>query len=297
MAAILQEKLSLTDSTSIPWLNFGLYNIADGNDVEQATINALNTGYTGFDSATLYGNEHGVGRALKRADVSRENLFLTSKVWNGEQGYQETKDAVARSLERLQVEYLDLYLLHWPVPGKFKDSWRALEELYDAGVVRAIGVSNFSIAQLEDLLRDARHRPSINQVELHPHFAQTELHRFTQREGIQLAAWSPLKHGKALNDPVLRAIAARHDRSVAQVILRWLYQRGVVAVVKAATPAHIAQNAQIADFELSSEDISAIEALDRGDRIGPDPETVDYGGDGEFIRIFSGWEESSTRVA
>lgn len=297
MSHPLTDRVRLSSTSAIPWLTFGLYNIADGSAVEEAVETALGLGYRSFDNATLYGNEQGVGRALARSGVAREELFLTSKVWNGEQGYQGTRDAVFRCLDRLQVDYLDLYLLHWPVPGKFTDSWRALEELHEDGTLKAIGVSNFTIKNLDTLLDQSHIAPAVNQVELHPHFGQFELADYLDAQGIRLAAWSPLKHGKVLRDPLLLDLATKHGKSPAQIVLRWLFQRGVLAVVKAATPEHIRRNSEIGDFELSETELQSIHSLDQGDRIGPDPALVDYSNDDEFIRIFQGWEAPGVAIA
>jgi len=296
MANLISTKFKLTDTISIPWLSFGLYNIQEGKQLHHAINTAIEAGYRSFDSATLYGNEAGVGKALNQSGIPRRELFITSKVWNSEQGYRETREAVQRCLERLQQDYIDLYLLHWPVPDKFIDSWRALEELHEEGVLKSIGVSNFIQDNLEALLSVAKIKPVLNQVELHPHFAQFELEKYSKAQSIQLSAWSPLKHGKVLDDPTLTSLAEKYGKEPAQIILRWLYQRGIVAAVKAASVDHIIKNIQLDDFALTSEDISAINHLNQDRRIGPDPQTVDYSGDDEFIEIFTGWETTAVTV-
>jgi diketogulonate reductase-like aldo/keto reductase len=293
MADLISTKFKLTDTVSIPWLSFGLYNIPEGTKLQQAINTAIEAGYRSFDSATLYGNEPGVGKALNESGIPRKEIFITSKVWNSEQGYQETKDAVQRSLDRLKQDYIDLYLLHWPVPGKFTDSWRALEELHAEGILKSIGVSNFTQDNLKALLSVAKIKPALNQVELHPHLAQFELEKYSKAKSIQLSAWSPLKHGKVLGDPTLVSLAKKYGKQPAQIILRWLYQRGIVAAVKAASAGHIIKNIELDDFTLTSEDISAINRLNQDRRIGPDPKTVDYSGDHEFIEIFTGWETTA----
>lgn len=296
MANLFSTKFKLTDAVSIPWLSFGLYNIQEGKQLQQAINTAIEAGYRSFDSATLYGNEGGVGKALNQSGIPRKELFITSKVWNSEQGYLETKEAVQRSLDRLNQDYIDLYLLHWPVPNKFLDSWRAIEELHDEGILRSIGVSNFTQDNLEALLSVAKIKPVLNQVELHPHFAQFELARYSKEQSIQLSAWSPLKHGKILHNPTLLSLAEKYGKEPAQIVLRWLYQRNIVAAVKAASADHIIKNTQLDDFALTVEDISAINRLNQDRRIGPDPQTVDYSGDEEFMEIFTGWETSTAAV-
>lgn len=283
-------RVALNNGVSIPQLGLGLYNIADGPAVEAVVESALAAGYRGFDNATLYGNEPGVGRALAAGGVAREELFITSKAWNSEQGYQETLDAFARSLDRLGLDYLDLYLLHWPVPGRFAESWRALERLYADGRVRAIGVSNFHEQQLDTLLAAAEVVPAVNQVELHPRLRQVGLHRYCLAHGIRIQAWSPLQHGRILGHPVLGELGEKYGRSPAQIVLRHLLQQDIVAVAKAANPRHLRENLDILDFELSAFDVARIDILNREERIGPDPDTVDYTSDEEFIRIFRGWE-------
>lgn len=290
MSKHIGARAPLTGGASIPWLGFGLYNITDAKVLRRAIDTALDSGYRAFDNATLYGNETEVGAALAASGLPREELFITSKVWNGEQGYAETLAAFQRSLERLRLDHLDLYLLHWPVPGKFEDSWRALEKLYRDGLVKAIGVSNFERHHLRRLIARGEIRPALNQVELHPELARDELERWCTGEGIRLQAWSPLQHGKILAHPVLRDIARAHGRSPAQIVLAWLLARDIAVVPKAATPAHIRDNAGVFDLELTPADIARIDALDAGRRIGPDPDTVDYAGDEEFVRIFSSWE-------
>lgn len=297
MSEPIKHSVELKSGVSIPWLGFGLYNIAEGQAVETAVGAALDAGYRAFDAATLYGNEASVGQALSRSGVARKELFITSKVWNGEQGYAETRAAFARALERLKLDYIDLYLLHWPVPGKFIESWKALEELHAEGLIRAIGVSNFEASQLDALLKVAQVKPVLNQVELHPHLAQFELHEYSKKHGIQLAAWSPLKHGKILQDETLVELANKYGKDPAQIILRWLFQRGVIAIPKAANPEHIRSNAQLGDFALEAADIDAINALDQNGRIGPHPKKVDYSSDDEFIRTFQGWEEPAAALA
>jgi len=209
-------------------------------------------------------------------NVAREELFITSKVWNSEQGYEATIAAYEESLTKLGVDYLDLYLIHWPVEGKYKETWRALETLYKEGRVKAIGVSNFQIHHLEELMKDAEIKPMINQVEYHPRLTQKELQAFCQQHTIQLGAWSPLMQGQLLDNPELQEIASKHEKSVAQIILRWDLQNGVVTIPKSTKAHRIAENATVFDFELTADDMKRIDSLNQNHRVGPDPDNFDF---------------------
>jgi len=241
---------------------------------------AIKHGYRSIDTAAIYENEAGVGtgirEGMKEAGISREDLFVTSKVWNADLGYESTKKAFETSLNKLGLEYLDLYLIHWPVEGKYKEAWRALEDLYKEGRVKAIGVSNFHIHHLEDLMEDADIKPMVNQVEYHPRLTQKELQAFCQEQGIQLEAWSPLMQGQLLDNEVLQEIGKRYNKTVAQVILRWDLQNGVVTIPKSTKEHRIVENASIFDFELSKEDMELIDSLNQNHRVGPDPDNFDF---------------------
>lgn len=276
----LQDTVTLNNGVKMPWLGLGVYKAQEGEEVVSAVKAAIRHGYRSIDTAAAYNNEEGVGQAVAEAisenGLAREDIFITSKVWNSMQGYETTLEAFDTSLRKLNVDYLDLFLIHWPVKGKYKDTWRALEKIYREGKVRAIGVSNFNIHHLEDLLADAEVVPAVNQVEFHPHLFQKGLLQFNQDKGIQLEAWSPLGQGKLLENERLKAIAAKHGKNVAQVILRWDLQVGVVTIPKSVNEGRIVQNANIFDFQLDIEDLAAIEALDQNLRYGSDPDNFNF---------------------
>jgi diketogulonate reductase-like aldo/keto reductase len=276
----LQSTTTLHNGVKMPWFGLGVFKVEEGPELVHAVKAAIKHGYRSIDTAAIYGNEEGVGQAIREglADVglSREDLFVTSKVWNADQGYETTLTAFETSLEKLGLDYLDLYLIHWPVEGKYKETWRALEALYKAGRIRAIGVSNFQIHHLQDLLKEAEIKPMINQVEYHPRLTQVELQTFCKEQGIQLEAWSPLMQGQLLDQPELQEIASQHGKSIAQVILRWDLQHGVVTIPKSIKEHRIIENAAIFDFELTAEDMDRIDALNQNHRVGPDPDNFDF---------------------
>lgn len=268
--------INLNDGRQIPQLGFGVWQV--GNDeATDAVKEALKVGYRHIDTAAIYGNEQGVGVALKQSGIAREEIYLTTKLWNTEQGYDSTLKAFDASLKRLGTDYVDLYLIHWPVPSKdlFLDTWRAFVKIREEGRAKSIGVSNFRIADLKRILEESDAVPALNQIELHPQFQQAELRLFQQQHGITTEAWSPLGQGKILENQTLRQIAAKHGRSVAQVILRWHLDIGNIVIPKSITPARIAENFAVFDFRLDAADHDAIKALDsKGGRIGPNPDTV-----------------------
>lgn len=272
----LQDTTTLHNGVKMPWFGLGVFKVKEGSEVVDSVKAALKHGYKSIDTAAVYKNEEGVGQALKEAGVAREELFITTKVWNSDQGYESTLQAFETSMKKLGLDYLDLYLIHWPVAGKYKETWKALEKLYKDGRVRAIGVSNFHIHHLKDLMADAEIKPMVNQVEYHPHLAQTELLEFCKAEGIQMEAWSPLKQGVLLTEPTIVEIAKKHDKSPAQIILRWDLQNGVVTIPKSIKEHRIIENADIFDFELSSEDMGRLNSLNKDDRIGADPDNFDF---------------------
>ncbi|PLR80773.1 aldo/keto reductase [Bacillus canaveralius] len=273
---------SLTDTTTLhngvkmPWFGFGVFKVKEGKEVIESVKAALKAGYRNVDTAAVYKNEEGVGQAIKESGVPREELFVTTKVWNADQGFDSALNAFETSLKKLELDYVDLYLIHWPVKGKYKETWRALEQLYKDGRVRAIGVSNFHIHHLQDLLADAEIKPMVNQVELHPLLAQIELHEFCKNQGIQMEAWSPLAQGELLNNNVLKEIGAKYDKSPAQVILRWDLQREIVTIPKSINENRIIENANIFDFELSRDDMEKINSLNENRRVGADPDNFDF---------------------
>ncbi len=272
----LQSTTTLANGIKMPWLGLGVYKVEDGQEVVYSVKYAIKAGYKSIDTAKIYENEEGVGQAIKESGVSREELFVTSKVWNADQGYDTTLQAFETSLNKLGLEYLDLYLIHWPVEGKYKDTWKALEKLYKDGKIRAIGVSNFQVHHLEDLIADAEVKPMVNQIEFHPLLTQTEVREYCKQQGIQVEAWSPLAQGELLDNEVLTQIAEKHGKSTAQVILRWDLQNEVVTIPKSTKEHRIIQNADVFDFELNAEEVEKINALNQNHRVGPDPDNFDF---------------------
>ncbi|MCG1022581.1 aldo/keto reductase [Sutcliffiella horikoshii] len=272
----LASTTTLHNGIEMPWFGLGVFKVEEGQEVEASVKMAIHAGYKSIDTAAIYKNEEGVGKAIKESDVPREELFITTKVWNADQGYESTLKAFDESMEKLGLEYLDLYLVHWPVKGKYVDTWKALEKLYQDGKVRAIGVSNFQIHHLQDILEVAEVKPMVNQVEYHPKLSQVELLNFCKENEIQLEAWSPLMQGQLLDNEVLKEIASSHNKSVAQVILRWDLQNGVVTIPKSVKEHRIKENADIFDFELSAEEMQRIHALNENKRVGPDPDNFDF---------------------
>jgi len=264
----------LRGAEQIPQLGFGVFQVPP-KETEEAVLLALQAGYRHIDTAAAYGNEGGVGRAVRESGIERGEVYLTTKCWNDDQGYERAKRAFDESLERLDTDYLDLYLIHWPVPAHdlYVDTWRAFIELRDEGLIRSIGVSNFEEEHLQRLIDETGETPAINQVELYPYFQETGLRREHQQLGIVTEAYSPLGQGAALSDPAIVEIAERHGRAPAQVVLRWHLQLGNVVIPKSVTPARIDQNLDVFDFELHDAEMQAIEALDAGRRLGGDPRT------------------------
>ncbi|MEU2548724.1 aldo/keto reductase [Streptomyces roseolus] len=267
--------VKLNNGVEIPQLGFGVFQVADDATTAAVTA-ALEAGYRSIDTAAVYGNEAGVGRALAASGIPREELFVTTKLWNADQGYDATLRAFDAGLATLGLDYVDLYLIHWPTPARdlYRDSWRALERLAEEGRIRAAGVSNFQPAHLRRLLDDATLTPAVNQIELHPALQQSELRAFHGEHGIATEAWSPLAQGAVLDDPAIAAIAAAHGKSPAQVVIRWHLQLGNVVIPKSVTPARIRANADVFDFVLSDEEMAAIAGLDRGLRTGPHPDEL-----------------------
>lgn len=266
----------LHNGIEMPYLGLGTYQSDNDQEVIDAVANALQLGYKHIDTASVYGNEEGVGKGIQKSGVDRSEIFVVSKVWNIDQGYESTLKAFDESLDRLELDYLDLYLIHWPVTSKYKDTWRALEKLYKEKRIRAIGVSNFMQHHLEDLLTDAEIIPMVNQMEFHPYVVQQELINFCVSKGIQYESWSPFMQGKVFGLDICKDLSKKYNKSIAQVILRYNLQKGIVAIPKSAKKERIISNADIFDFELSTEDIAFLDSLDRGERIGPDPDNFDF---------------------
>ncbi|WP_054950932.1 aldo/keto reductase [Numidum massiliense] len=267
------KEVKLNNGIAMPQLGFGVWQVED-DKVTAAVEKALAVGYRSIDTAKVYENEAGVGKALKQSGIPREDIFLTTKVWNSDQGYEQTLKAYDESLKRLGTDYVDLYLIHWPTPeyDTYVDTYKALEKLYKDGTVRAIGVCNFESEHLERLFNECEIKPVLNQVECHPYFAQKPLKQFCAEHDIYVEAWSPLDQGgEVLQDEAVRTIADAHGKSPAQVVLRWHLQQQTIVIPKSVTPSRIEENYDVFDFVLTDEEMATIDGLDRGARRGPHP--------------------------
>ena len=269
----MEASVRLNSGAEIPRVGFGVYLAARGEETQRAVGDALRAGYRHIDTAQAYGNEVDVGIAIRDSAIPRSELFITTKLWNDDQGYDAALRAFDESMERLGLEYLDLYLLHWPVPGKRLDSWRALERLVDEGRVRAVGVSNFMVHHLEELLVAATLPPAVNQIEVSPFLQQREVRSYCGEHGIAVEAYSPLTKAKRLGDPTVVAVADAVGRSPAQVLLRWGLQSDMVVLPKSVRSERIAENAALFDFELTTDDMARLDALEEGLVTGWDPRT------------------------
>ncbi|MFD2079194.1 Aldo/keto reductase [Actinopolymorpha cephalotaxi] len=268
--------VTLNNGVQMPQLGFGVWQVPD-EDATAAVRTAIEVGYRSIDTAAIYGNEEGTGKGLAESGVAREELFVTTKLWNGEQGYDTTLAAFEESLRRLKLDYVDLYLIHWPVPSqdKYVDTWKAFEKLYADGRARSIGVSNFNPHHLRRLFADTTVVPALNQIELHPYLIQEELRAFDSEHGIATEAWSPLAQGgELLKDAEINTLAEKYGKTPAQIVLRWHIQLGNVVIPKSVTPSRIAENFDLFDFELSATDLGTITSLNRNERTGGDPDTL-----------------------
>lgn len=268
--------VTLNSGHAMPQLGFGVFQIPS-DEVVDPVRTAIDAGYRSIDTASFYGNEEGVGRAIAESGVARSDLFITTKLWNDDQGYDNALRAFDLSMERLGLDYLDLYLIHWPMPGHglFVETWKAFEKLYHEGRIRTIGVSNFHSDHLRTLLDETDVVPAVNQIECHPRLPQRELRHSHAERGIVTEAWSPLGQGKGLlEEPTIQRIAERHGRTAAQVVLRWHLDLGNVVIPKSGTPERIRQNFDVFGFELGEEDVQALAALENGERVGPDPDVL-----------------------
>lgn len=271
----ISDCTTLRNGVQMPWLGLGVWRMSEGKEVINAVKTALKVGYCSIDTAAVYGNESGVGKAIRESGIPREKLFITTKVWNSDQGFDSTLKAFEVSRKKLGLEYIDLYLIHWPVRGKYKDTWKAMIKLYKEGFVRAIGVSNFHIHHLEDIMSDSELVPMVNQVEFHPLLTQVELRKFCKSNEIQFEAWSPLMQGR-LDNPLLVELGKKYGKTPAQIVLRWDLQHGVVTIPKSAHENRIIENANVFDFELSQQDMEKIDSMNENRRFGPDPDNFNF---------------------
>lgn len=267
--------VQLNNGVKMPQLGLGVWQVTP-EDATASVLHAIKSGYRSIDTAAVYKNEEGVGKAIKECGVPREELFITTKVWNADQGYEETLNAFDTSMKKLGLDYLDLYLIHWPVPqfDKFIDTYKALEKLYQEKRIRAIGVSNFQIEHLERLMAECEVKPVLNQIECHPYLTQKPLKEFCETHSIYVESWSPLQSGgQVLNNQVILDLAAKYGKTPAQIILRWHLEENCIVIPKSITPSRIEENFHVFDFKLTKEDVELINSLNKNERTGPDPDT------------------------
>ncbi|UED80440.1 aldo/keto reductase [Lysinibacillus sp. CD3-6] len=273
--------VTLNNGLEMPLVGYGVFRVPDGDDLAEAVKTAIAKGYRSIDTAQVYRNEESVGRGIRAAIeeglVSRDELFITSKVWNDGLSYEETLAAYDSSLEKLGLDYLDLYLIHWPgLDTNYIDSYKALEKIYQDGRVRSIGVSNFHVHHLELLLKETTVIPVINQIEFHPHLTQEEVRHFCKENGIQVEAWSPLMNGSLLEEELIQQLASKYSKTPAQIVLRYDVQHDVVTIPKTMTPARMTENLHVFDFALTDEEMAQLDAMNDGLRCGPDPEKFNF---------------------
>ncbi|MDN3439205.1 aldo/keto reductase [Planococcus sp. APC 3900] len=274
MDLTINSTKTLHNGVEMPRFGLGVYKMTDKEAAMEAMTTAINAGYKAIDTATIYDNEVEVGEAVRNSSVKREDLFITSKVWNTEQGYDETLRAFEASLKRLGFDYLDLYLTHWAIEGKYVDTYRAIQRLYDEKLIRSIGVSNHQQHHLEKILAAANTKPMVNQIELHPQLTQEPLREYCAANDIAITSWSPLARGRLLEDPVLAKIAATHGKSIAQIVIRWHLQSDLIVIPKSVTPSRIKENAQVFDFSLTQEEMKMIDGLNQDWRSGTHPDKI-----------------------
>lgn len=274
MITDINGTFTLHNGLEMPYFGLGTYQSANGREVINAVHYALDAGYRMIDTASFYQNEEGIGQAIREHGIAREELFITTKVWNDDQGFESTLKAYDKSLKEMGTDYYDLYLVHWPVSGKFKETWRALEKIYNEGRVKAIGISNFLKVHLDQLLPEVEVMPMVNQMEFHPYLIQQELIDECEKNNIVYQAWSPMMQGRVFDVPLLKKISKKYRKNQAQIVLRWDLQRGVITIPKSVNQARIGSNADIFNFELSADDMAAIDALDCNQRFGYDPMLV-----------------------
>lgn len=272
MVISINHKIRLHNGIDMPQFGLGVYKVEDGSVAVDTVKMALSVGYRSIDTAAFYDNEEGVGQALKESEIPREDIFVTTKVWNTDQGYEETLAAFEQSRKKLGLDYIDLYLVHWPVKDKYIHTWKALEKLYQEGVIKAIGVSNFQIYHLENLFSHANEKPVLNQIELHPLLIQQRVRAFCSENDIAVEAWSPIARGNLIENPILQSIAEKYGKTSTQVILRWHLQNDIIVIPKSVTPSRIKENADIFNFSLTNEDMEKINGLNENKRFGPNPD-------------------------
>lgn len=272
----IRSRVKLNNGIEMPWLGLGVFESREGSEVENAILTAFEYGYRSIDTAAMYLNEKGVGNAVKKSGLPREEVFLTTKVWNSDQGYKNTIQAFEKSLEKLQTEYVDLYLIHWPMGKVSLETWKAMEELYENGKIKAIGVSNFMIRHLEEFLPECQIKPTVNQIEFHPELVQADLLDYCKNHNIRPEAWSPIMKGKVNDFPLLQSLAKKYGKTPVQIVLRWDIQKGVVTIPKSSNPERIRSNADIFDFELTDQEVAEIDKLDKSKRMGEYPINIDW---------------------
>lgn len=266
--------VKLANGVLIPQFGLGVYKVEEGKEVENVVRNAIQLGYRLIDTASFYDNEEGVGRAIEQSGIPREELFITTKVWNDDHGYEQTIAAFKKSLKKLHLSYIDLYLIHWPMPNKYKDTWRALEYLYEEGLVKAIGVSNFHEHHLEEIKKVAKIMPMVNQVELHPQLSQQPLREYCWSNNIQVEAWAPIARGELSSEPQFVTLSKKYNKTVSQIILRWHIQKQVIVIPKTTKLKRLEENQAIFDFALSDEDMSVIDDYNKNKRMGKNPDDL-----------------------
>jgi diketogulonate reductase-like aldo/keto reductase len=271
MQTNIESKTKLNNGALMPWFGLGVFRAKEGKEVENAVQWALDAGYRSIDTASGYGNEAGVGRAIRNSGLPRDEVFITTKVTNGDQRLGHVEEAFETSLRLLGLDYVDLYLVHWPVAGHYQETWKVLERIYQSGRAKSIGVSNFLRTHLDTLLADAQIVPAVNQIEMHPYLQQPDLIDFCKQQNIQVEAWSPLMKGQVLDVPELKKLGEKYGKSPVQIALRWLLQMEAVVIPKSVKKSRIQENARVFDFEISPEDMDLIAGLDRAQRVGPDP--------------------------
>lgn len=273
---ISEKHVILNNNVKMPIFGLGVWQMNDGKEVENSVRYALEIGYRSIDTAALYGNEKGVGNAVISSGIKRDDIFITTKVWNSDQGFDKTLKAFSESMKKLQTDYVDLYLIHWPIAEKLQSTWKALEKLYDEKLVKAIGVSNFAINHLKELFKVSNTIPTINQFEYHPYLTQPELVKFCNENKIVVEAWAPIMKGKVNDISEVKKLSEKYNKTPAQIVLRWNLQKGIVSIPKSSRKERIFENAQIFDFNLLPEDIKILDSLNKNYRLGPDPNEIDF---------------------